>query len=496
MMKHAPAHKEIGYPLIISLAGLHSQRKPCFFLEIRFRIIVFTYLGIYINGCTLVITIIIEAMEVALADMFKTDELGTPFKLRVTRDGLISVVDVIMLVCYTDESNHIKKSARCNASESWKRVCQDFPDEFDDQDKVQFEGSGQRETPVLPKVGILRLLQVLPGKNPAQFRKGVAELVERYLSADESLAQDIQRRHDANQCSTSGSQLTYGQKGFTIMDGALQDGRSITTYQGKITVYLAQVTKDVGDIATGELSDEEFVKYGRTDHSDDRIDTHIRDFKTFILWAIFEVSNSGVVEDKFRREVRSLNIQVGKKLGSRNYKELFSKPDSMTFADFRDLLRRVVEDSGFDSCSLLQLEIEKLRLQYRMQYEHELTERIKQQEETKRHTLDAEIKRHNIEAEIKRHNIEAEIKRHNIEAEVKRHFTEEESKRLHDQEETKRLALQLRHGFPSRDVDEPSSAPIDEDPGTSQQAEVAPAVVRSSTPITGYPPTRCNRRSP
>eukprot|EP00899_Mesostigma_viride_P018468 jgi/Mesvir1/26622/Mv22258-RA.1 len=75
-------------------------------------------------------------------------------KIRVTDDGRISIIDV--LSCF-----------------------------------------GQRDTPVTDRQGMAKIIMLLPGKIAARFRDKMAVLLERYLDADRSLAEDILRRADA-----------------------------------------------------------------------------------------------------------------------------------------------------------------------------------------------------------------------------------------------------------------------------------------------------------
>ena len=125
-------------------------------------------------------------------------------------------------------------------------------------------------------------------------------------------------------------------KGFDIAEGALSTGKSISAYAGKITVYLAVVIIDVANEQNEETIEKEYVKWGRTDHANDRVDSHVRGFKRFKLWIMLEVKNSGKIEQEFKNRVRSMGIDVGIKVNGKKYKELFVRPENQPIEEFSD----------------------------------------------------------------------------------------------------------------------------------------------------------------
>eukprot|EP00899_Mesostigma_viride_P027927 jgi/Mesvir1/8319/Mv12584-RA.1 len=118
-------------------------------------------------------------------------------KMRVTPDGMISKVDVVKVVCFMNPDGTFTDNANTNASQYLSRVKRDFPE--DDTGCViwKFPGARQRDTPVTDRAGIIKLIQLLPGKRAASFRDKLATLFERYLDADRSLADEIYARADA-----------------------------------------------------------------------------------------------------------------------------------------------------------------------------------------------------------------------------------------------------------------------------------------------------------
>ena len=106
----------------------------------------------------------------------------------------MSVIDIIMVVSFTDDNGRLKKSAQKNASDCNKILLRDHPEVSLLQRNFRFSGQGQRDTPVAGRKGILQILQLLRGKKAAKFRESVAGLVEKYLDADMGLADDITDR--------------------------------------------------------------------------------------------------------------------------------------------------------------------------------------------------------------------------------------------------------------------------------------------------------------
>ena len=109
----------------------------------------------------------------------------------MTPDGRLSVIDVVIIACFTGDDGVPTKSARKNASEYFKRLCLDNQEVSTKVDTFKFLGPGQRDTPVAGRNGVIHILQLLRGQKAAKFRERLAGLLERYLDADPALADDI-----------------------------------------------------------------------------------------------------------------------------------------------------------------------------------------------------------------------------------------------------------------------------------------------------------------
>ena len=93
-----------------------------------------------------------------------------------------SVIDVIKLA--TGQNNHL-------SAQSYRRLCETYPEILTHTTDYKFPGQGQRKTPIAGVEGIVNVLQVLPGPKAAAFRKEQGELTVRFLGGDEDLIRQI-----------------------------------------------------------------------------------------------------------------------------------------------------------------------------------------------------------------------------------------------------------------------------------------------------------------
>ena len=134
-------------------------------------------------------------MSSGIAKYLGGTESSLPHNVRVTPDGkMVSVIDIIMVVSFTDNDRHLKKSARKNASDYNQMLIRNHPDIAALQRSFRFKGQGQRDTPVAARNGMFQIIQLLRGKQASKFRESMAGLLERYLEADMGLADDITDR--------------------------------------------------------------------------------------------------------------------------------------------------------------------------------------------------------------------------------------------------------------------------------------------------------------
>ncbi|GAQ93104.1 hypothetical protein KFL_013000020 [Klebsormidium nitens] len=114
--------------------------------------------------------------------------LGEGIKIRKTSETppRVSVLDVIQSVTEV-----------INPRQTWENIKSQNPEVVSVVYNLQFEGSGQRPTPVTCARGLVAIVNLLPGKRAAQFRLKCANVVVRYLGGDETLVGEIRRNREA-----------------------------------------------------------------------------------------------------------------------------------------------------------------------------------------------------------------------------------------------------------------------------------------------------------
>lgn len=136
--------------------------------------------------------------------------LGSPDKVRVTPDGKRwSLIDIIMIVSFTDDDGNLTPNARTNARTYLNRLCSDHPELDLLRETFKFKGRGQQETPVASRGGILQIMQLLRGKKAAKYRERTAVFVEKYIDADMELADDITDRAWASRVAESEAEAEH-----------------------------------------------------------------------------------------------------------------------------------------------------------------------------------------------------------------------------------------------------------------------------------------------
>jgi hypothetical protein len=98
-------------------------------------------------------------------------------EIRVTDDGRSSVYDIIQVI-----------GGKKNPRETWKRLCDDYPEVVTFCDNFQFPGVGQRPTPVADIEGMFYIIGLLPGSVGHTYREAAAkEMCRKYGKSYEDI---------------------------------------------------------------------------------------------------------------------------------------------------------------------------------------------------------------------------------------------------------------------------------------------------------------------
>lgn len=106
-------------------------------------------------------------------------------KIRVAPSGKVSVFDVIAAV-----------TGDTNPRRAWADLAKRHPEVVPKTYNFRFPGKGQRVTPVTDRQGFAYICLLLAGQRAAEYRKHAAQLIERYLDGDVTLAAEIVDRQE------------------------------------------------------------------------------------------------------------------------------------------------------------------------------------------------------------------------------------------------------------------------------------------------------------
>jgi hypothetical protein len=119
---------------------------------------------------------------------FKEIVHGRDASVRITDDGLLFVVDLVMVM--TGKSR-----------DDSSRVLRDLPEEMFQQVRItckSFPGKGNGRTKLVTFQDALELIMVMPGKFAKESRVQFAGIIKRYLAGDESLVQEIRANAESD----------------------------------------------------------------------------------------------------------------------------------------------------------------------------------------------------------------------------------------------------------------------------------------------------------
>lgn len=238
------------------------------------------------------------------------EDAGDLFKgksVRVTPDNKVSVLDVIGIICDTD-----------NPRMAWHRLCESYTDLLSGCCDVCYNGLQTMQ--VVDIEGMMHIINRLPGPRAATFRAGAMRLLVRYLGGDMSLVAEVQAIADHHASGTSHGTVEglcndhVNQQQLEVVANTRPDnvitepvpehkyaflsphmvGRDLHDFQSKEVCYLLTFTHDT----------TKYIKFGTTADACKRIVTHFRELPQMQIYFILESPNPSELEYQFRRKMK------------------------------------------------------------------------------------------------------------------------------------------------------------------------------------------------
>lgn len=289
--------------------------------------------------------------------------------IRIDNDtSLGSVYDVIKLICDCTVGNCSLYFNRLDEGLHTKCMF------------LKINGKG-RETPCASHETLVEIIWVLPGKRARQFARLCAQNIVRMFKGDLSLCDEIEARHMALWNKPPDD---IPEDFVVVADGAIAADRLLTSYHGKMVVYLLKVFFRITVEERTEII--WYHRFGYTDEFDVRFTSHSRTFYKVKVLYLVETFNNKKIERLLKHELNYLGAQVGASVNGVQHNDVFMLPNNYSIEAVKDLLIRLVQDNPMLCAEQIEIEIRRI-------LEKEITRRIEIEHETKRliHAKEQEI---------------------------------------------------------------------------------------------------------
>ena len=267
--------------------------------------------------------------------------------------------DVIRIVCETN-----------NPWIVYRRICTEYTEVCTKCKEHNFDGAGQRDTPVADAEGNFYIINLLPGKRAMQFRLHAMNHLVRFLTGDQSLHDELDANAAAQRALSQHHPMkmvseladTFPKSRKYIMKGATMRDANIQDFYNKCVAYLLRYTID------GQV----YIKVGWSDDIKKRIDSHYSDCPNFDILAIIEMDNAFRLEKAFKERYAMHNVEVTIK--GKLKIEFFT---GITAEEAEEGLNELYQDLRWQFSQNKEVELEKLRMEHevetlRMKQQHEL----------------------------------------------------------------------------------------------------------------------------
>jgi hypothetical protein len=300
----------------------------------------------------------------------EVDELFKGCKIRYTTEDpkRVSVYDIIKAI-----------TGVVNPRDAFAKLQQEKKELVGEFYKLQFNGAGERPTPVCTVPQMIELINVLPGTRATRFRSAGAKVLVRFLGGDDSLVEELRENaermeaiaHEGQSNPMNAFELPKGMTGAnavcSLMLSPIMQGKTVADMRGACTYLL--LFKHQGELA---------IKFGWTKDLQKRVRDHYRMYPDMKVWAAWMCQFQEVAvetEKLFKGKMTAYLQQI--QLGSKVSTEVLVGVDPKDAeAQMQDAIDTVTSEMSMHNPIVLkELEIERLRLQVELAKQE--TERLR-----------------------------------------------------------------------------------------------------------------------
>jgi hypothetical protein len=301
----------------------------------------------------------------------EVDELFKGSKIRYTTEEpkLVSVIDIIRII-----------TGLCNPRNVLAKLQQEMSEVVCRLDNLQFNGAGERPTPVCTVPQMIELINVLPGTRAAKFRAAGAKVLVRFLGGDDSLVEELRENaermeaiaHEGQSNPMNAFELPKGMIGAnavcSLMLSPIMQGKTVADMRGACTYLL--LFKHQGELA---------IKFGWTKDLQKRVRDHYRVYPDMRVWAAWmcrfqEVAVGSETLFKGKMTAYLQQIQLGSKVSTEVLMGVEPKDAEAQMQDAVDTVTS--EMSMHNPMAMKELEIQKLQIELELSKQRTLQQQV------------------------------------------------------------------------------------------------------------------------
>ena len=296
-------------------------------------------------------------------------------KLRITNEipKRVSIYDVISVVNNTVDARKV-----------YKRLIIEYPEVVTNCHNFKFNGKGQRDTPITDAKGLIKIINLLSGPLAAKFRESCSNIIVKFLGGDLTLIDQIKTNNEIQQQLPENHPAKIFDQTNNIITNVINNkvmiekkridyelkspnmiGKSISDYKDKYIIYLIQFNQNNID----------YIKFGISDDSIDRIEHHLKTLPNPYVWCMIETKDNKKIEDTLKLNMKHKNKLINLIVNNNNQTEILENIDPIHVEEHIYKLIKDIENCDYVKLQLAYIDLEKQKLdneKYKLDNEKEL----------------------------------------------------------------------------------------------------------------------------